>query len=179
MLAELLVKRGFSDALVLAIPQGGLTVGYEIAQALHAPLDTHVVKKVVASADPEFVIAAVAPSNVVVIDEVAQESFDTSDRELTESIEHELKELQHGLNRSQAKTIIIVDDGLTSLVVAEAAIQSAKIRYEPDLIVYATPVCARDTVAEVAKLVDDFICLSDHDEVITLDLWYDEVEPIS
>jgi predicted phosphoribosyltransferase len=185
LLAQTLKEKSLGDAIVLALPWGGILIADEIARVLKTPHAILAARKVEAPTDPDSTVAAIAPLNIVVVDPYAQESYDISERELNALVATEKKEMErieHAYSRPTSEThstVIIVDDGLSSVISLRAAIESARIRYNPHHIIFASPVCGRDTVVSLENYVDDVVCLSMPDDLIEINLWYDEAESIS
>lgn len=188
LLAQKINAHVSSRALVLAIPHGGVPVAIEVSEQLKAPLDTIAVTKIPAPLNPELGIGAVAIPNIVIIDPFAQESFDISDKELQEFIEQQKVKLNSmaelfktgvSSEKDYFETVILIDDGYATGTVIKAAAQSIQKVYKPRTIIFATPICTKDISTEIKGHVDTIICLSELDDLIAINLWYDEVEPIS
>ncbi len=165
-LATKLKKYQIEQPILLALPRGGVPIGYEVAQALKAPLDVLVVRKIGTPWNPELGIGAVAPG-VEVLDEASLRGLGIKASELGEIIEQEKQELkrrqklyQHGevLLNITGKTVILIDDGLATGVTTRAAIQAIK-KLKPAKLILAVPVGPNDTVEKLSELVDDLICL--------------------
>jgi putative phosphoribosyl transferase len=169
-LAVEVAKRRLTDPVVLALPRGGVPVGYEIARALAAPLDVLVVRKLGAPGHPELGIGAVVDGNhplgVLNPDLVARLAVPRA--YLDEEVEAQLAEIR----RRQAvyrdgrepiavtgKSAIVVDDGLATGATMRAAVRSVR-RAEPARLVLAVPVAAPDSLAELASEVDETVCLA-------------------
>jgi putative phosphoribosyl transferase len=165
-LAEQLKPYHKENPLILALPRGGVPIGYEVAKALHAPLDVFVVRKVGSPWNPEYGIGAVA-SGVLVLDKASLQELGITPYEVQDIIEREQEEL----NRRQRlyresedfptltdKTVILVDDGVATGVTIRVAIQAIK-QLKPKKLILAVPVGARETVMLLRKQVDDLICL--------------------
>ena len=130
-LAEKLLPYKKENPLVLAMPRGGVPVGYEVATALGSPLDTIVARKIGAPFHPEFGVGAIAPGDVIILDEASIKAHDIKREELEAVIVREREEMGRRIAKyrsgeyvrgKKADTIIIVDDGLATGVSARAAI---------------------------------------------------------
>ena len=154
---------------VLALPRGGVPVAYEVAQALDAPLDLVLVRKIGTPWQPELAIAAVVdggrPEIVVVQDIVDKLEIPPSYIEKQAAIE--LEELERRRARYLAdrprvditdRTAIVVDDGLATGATMEAALHATR-RANPDRLVMAVPVAPPDTIGRLRAEVDDVVCL--------------------
>src|SRR5579862_6017871 len=160
--------RDRNDVVVLALPRGGVPVGYEIAKALHAPLDVFTVRKLGVPGHEELAMGAVASDGTYVADEelidslhVGREKFATVVR--AEFAELERRESAYRDHRVRpdvrGKTIILVDDGLATGASMQAAIGALR-RHEPAQIVVAVPVGAPETCAQLRRIADDVVCVA-------------------
>lgn len=152
--------------IVLALPRGGVPVGYEIAQALKSPLGVFVVRKVGAPWNPEFGIGAVAPG-VEILDTDSIKRLGLSDSEVERLIEKEQGEVERRQRLYQpddqilnitGKTVILVDDGVATGVTLQAAIRALK-QLKPAKLILAVPVGPQDIMKTLGMLVDELICL--------------------
>ena len=157
------------DPVVLALPRGGVPVGYEIARALGVPLDIIVVRKLGAPGQPELGIGAVVDGDHplgVLNEEVIKTLVVPEDY-----LEHEVTAQLAEIRRRQAayrggraalpvagRTAIVVDDGLATGGSMRAALRSVR-RAAPARLVLAVPVAPPDTLARLAAEVDETICL--------------------
>lgn len=187
-LAQKLLRHKNERPLVLALPRGGVPVGYEVACALGIPLDTVVVRKIGAPSNPEFGIGAIAPGDVLILNRRLIKSLGVSKEVLDGIIAAELKEMQRRIlhyhsdeytETYEADTVIIVDDGLATGITAEAAVESVKIMEKPEKIVFATPVSSRDAARIMRGIVDEFVCISEVDDLIAIGNWYEDFEQVS
>jgi len=165
-LAEMLTDFQQEDPIVLALPRGGVVVGYQIAEALTAPLDVIVARKLGSPMNPEFGFGAVGPDGVRFINEQTVEMLGLSDIQVDRIADRELAELQRrsGAYRGDLpgsaladKTAILVDDGLATGVTARAAVRSIR-QHGPKCVVLAVPVAPSDTAEVLRQEVDEFVC---------------------
>ena len=186
-LAERLGDYAGEDTVVLALPRGGLAVAYEIAQALQAPLDVIVARKLGAPGQPELGIGAVAPGGVIVLDEAAIELLGVRAEEVARIAASATCEMdrRQRLYRGEAplpdlegRTVILVDDGLATGVTARAAIAFARMRH-PRRLVLAAPVCAPETAERILPEVDDLVCLITPDNFCAVGVWYGDFEQVT
>src|SRR5881628_3118096 len=121
--AELAAYAHRPDVIVLALPRGGVPVGYEVARALGAPLDVFVVRKLGVPGHEELAMGAIASGGVLVIDEQLVRLLGISDAEIQRAVASELRELERreaayrgGRSPPElaGKTVILVDDGLAT-----------------------------------------------------------------
>ncbi len=175
------------DPIIVALPRGGVPIGFEIAEILHAPLEVIVARKIGASHNPEFGIGAIAEGNVRVLDEPIVNLLAISKEELEEAISIEKEELKRrvALYRNNKplpsfknRTIILVDDGLATGVTARAAIAGV-MKQKPKRLMFASPVCAYDTAREFQHLVDNVICVTTPVDFVAVGLCYRSFAQVS
>lgn len=169
-MAQELASLHLPDPVVLALPRGGVPVAVEIADALKAPLDIVVVRKVGAPGNPELAVAAIVDGNPpdVVLNRELIEAYGLDDAELRSLIDRERPELERrrlvysGARQPLStadKTVILVDDGAATGATMKVAIRALK-RRSPREIVVALPVAPPDTLTELAMEADEIVCLS-------------------
>jgi len=186
-LGERLRAEAFDDPVVLALPRGGVPVGYEVAVALQAPLDVLVVRKVGAPGHREYGIGAIAEGGTVVRDDSAVRSVGLSAAGFATLAEAERSELDRRVHRYRngrslpdlrGRTVILVDDGLATGVTAEAALRCVQ-GADPERVVIAVPVAAPDTAARLRRLADDVICLAEPAGFAAVGRWYEHFDQTS
>jgi predicted phosphoribosyltransferase len=179
-LAERLSQFKDDNPIVLALPRGGVVVGYEIARALDAPLDVIVARKLGAPGQEELGIGAIAPGGVRVVDEEALRWLGITEARLQNVTERETEEMERRLRHYrgdrplpdvQGRTAILVDDGLATGVTARAAIRSLRLQ-KPRRLVLAVPVCASETAERLRSEVDDLVCVSVPRYFRAVGIWY-------
>jgi putative phosphoribosyl transferase len=166
-LAKLLKNYKKQNPIILGMPRGGVPVAYEIAKQLKAPLDVIVSRKIGAPGQEEFAIGAIAPDDIVILDQSLVNSFGLTKEALNQLIENEKQEMNRRIKRFRGKkpplnvknrTVIIVDDGIATGKTALAAIRAVR-KQKPQFIVLAAGVCAPDTVAMLEKEADEVVCV--------------------
>ncbi len=188
-LAELLRDEygGRDDVVVLALPRGGVPVGYEVAKALGAPLDVFVVRKVGVPGHSELAMGAIATGGVLVLDEGLVRRLGISENEIRRAVEAELRELERreaayrgdrGPPQLEGKTVILVDDGLATGATMRAAALAVR-KYNPARVVVAVPVAAEQTCDEFRDDVDDIVCGVTPWPFHAVGLWYDDFSQTS
>lgn len=167
---------------VLALPRGGVPVAFQIAQALHAPLDVWVVRKIGAPAIPEFALGAIAPGGIELIDQDSVLQTRTTPDQLHTIIQQERAELDR---REQAYregrppvdvtgcTVLLVDDGLATGATMRAAIAALRLR-QPARIVVAVPVAAPSVCQRLSQEADQLVCLLTPPFLEAVGQWYDD-----
>ncbi|MEX2353346.1 MAG: phosphoribosyltransferase [Gammaproteobacteria bacterium] len=185
-----LVQKGslnLSDAVVIALPRGGLPVGLEVARALKLPLDVCVVRKVGAPSQPELAVAAVAEGGEIVVNEDISRLLGLSHEEIEKlaapkrvEVDERVKKFRSGAAaiRVKDKTVILVDDGLATGATALTAIHVLKKR-EAARIILAVPVCPASTVATFEAEVDKFVVLSTPEDFYAVGQWYINFDQVS
>jgi putative phosphoribosyl transferase len=187
-LAELLRDyAGRDDVIVLALPRGGVPVGYEVAKALDVPLDVFVSRKLGVPGHEELAMGAIASGGLAVLNQAAIETLGISEEQLREAANAEYQEIQR---REQAyredreppdlegKTVILVDDGLATGSTMRAAALAVR-EQNPAKIVVAVPVAAAETCDEFRDVVDEIICGLQPRAFQAVGLWYDDFSQTS
>jgi len=182
-LAEALARyRGREDLIVLALPRGGVPVGYEIALALDAPLDVFVVRKLGMPGHEELALGAIAPGGIRVVDQALARSYgignDVLDR-ITSREQAELDRREHLYRDDRSspeltgRTVILVDDGLATGSTMRAAVTAVRGK-QPREIVVAVPVGAVETCEALEHEGATVICLTTPEPFYAVGLWYDD-----
>lgn len=186
-LAERLYYYRDEDPLVLALPRGGVPVGYEISRALGAPLDVFIARKLGAPEQPELGIGAVAQGGTRVLNERIVERLGIPGEYLDLVTRREKTEVERRLillrgdrpePRVRDRTVILVDDGLATGVTARAAIVALRER-GPRRLILAVPVCAAQTAEVIRPEVDELVSLQTPSDLYAIGLWYEDFEQVS
>jgi predicted phosphoribosyltransferase len=183
MLADRLKKyAGKPDVIVLALPRGGVPVAYEVARALHAPLDVFVVRKLGIPGHEELAMGAVATGGVRVLNDQAVRGLGIPEYVIDAVANWERQELQRRerLYRGdrpppdvRGKTVILVDDGLATGSTMLAAVQALR-QQGPARIVVAVPVASPDTCELLKAYVDEVVCAATPEPFYAVGLWYQD-----
>jgi len=169
-----------TDAVVLALPRGGVPVAFEVAAALHLPLDVFLVRKLGAPGHPEFAIGAIAAGGIRVVSEDAIAALgvtpDVIDQiAARESVELERRDAAYHAGRPRidlrGKTAIVIDDGLATGSTMEAAVSALRAQ-DVARIVVGAPVGARESCARLERLADEVVCLETPAPFQAVGLWY-------
>lgn len=154
------------EVLVLALPRGGVPVAYEVAGALHAPLDVFIVRKIGMPGHEEFAIGAIASGGTRVMNTQVMERYrvpEAAIEAVAEKEDRELKRRERAYRDGrpplalQGKTVLLVDDGLATGASMRAAVQAIK-QFKPAKIVVAVPIASPDTCEEFRTEVDEVVC---------------------
>ena len=173
---------GRADTLVLALPRGGVPVGFEVARAIGAPLDLMLVRKLGVPGQEELAMGAIASGGVRVLNAELVASLGIDPGMIAASAAREQRELAR---REQAyrgtrpppaiagRCVILVDDGLATGATMRAAVAPLRQR-QPARIVVAVPVAPPDTVARLRAEADEVICLETPESFFAIGPWYRE-----
>lgn len=176
-----LARLDLKDPIVLALPRGGVPVGYEVAQRLGAPLDVLVVRKVGAPGQPELAVGAVG-RGVTVSDEEALSFLDvpwgtfeaTAARERKE-VERRERAFREGRPPLElhGRTAILVDDGLATGSTMLAAVGVAR-RLGASQVIVAVPVAARQAIERLEQQADRVVSLLTPEPFSAVGYWYED-----
>lgn len=188
LLAQKLMQYAYrEDVLVLAVPRGGVPVGFEVAQALHAPLDVFVLRKLGVPWQEELAFGAVASGGVRVVEQETIDALGLTSEEIEAVVEREQSELRRRERvyrddrpapHVQGKTVLLVDDGIatgSSMLAAIAALRQLK----PVKIVVAVPVAAASTTKRLQKIADEFVAVEVPAAFYAVGQFYADFQPTS
>jgi putative phosphoribosyl transferase len=173
--------------IVLALPRGGVSVGYEIAHALRAPLDVINVRKLGVPWHEELAIGAISTGGVHVLNNdvilslgVTQEDLD--DVVSLQQFELDRRERLYRSGRSapdlRNRTVVLVDDGIATGATIRAAIQVVRAQH-PARLVVAAPVVQSTVAADIAPLADEFVAALTPEDLFGVGVWYDDFEQLT
>ena len=185
-LAKDLIARGYGngrdDVVVLALPRGGVPVGFEVARELDAPLDVFLVRKLGVPGHEELAMGAIATGGVIVLnDNVVQHARVRRD-EIDRVAREEWAELARRERAYRGdgpppaldgKTVILIDDGLATGATMRAAAEATK-RLNPAKVVVAVPVAAPETCEQFHEAVDDVVCALTPEPFAAVGMWYED-----
>jgi len=178
--AELQHLANRDDVTVLALPRGGVPVAFEIAGRLHAPMDVFLVRKLGVPGYEELAMGAIAPGEILVINEDIVSYLGISRSVLDFVAAEERKELERRdrLYRGDRppppvtdRTIVLVDDGLATGSTMRAAISAVR-QQNPAQIVVAVPVTPPSTVLELQEKADQVVSLLQPEPFDGVGRWY-------
>jgi predicted phosphoribosyltransferase len=178
--SKLLPFANRSDTVVLALPRGGVPVGFEVAKALNVPLDVFVVRKLGVPGQEELAMGAIASGGIYVLNEDLVRALGIPDvviNAVAADEERELERREHLYREGrpavavQGRTVILVDDGLATGSSMRVAVMALK-RKKPAQIVVAVPVGAPATCAEIESEVDQIICVVTPEPFQSVGEWY-------
>ena len=175
---------GRPDVVVLALPRGGVPVAARVAEALDAPLDVFLVRKLGFPGSEEFAMGAIASGGVRVLNEPVVEHYGVPEAVIETIARREGRELarREASYRGDlppldlhGKTAIIVDDGLATGFSMRAAVKALR-SLGPRRIVVAVPVGPRETVEELRLLADQVVCPAMPEPFLAVGRFYEDFD---
>ena len=170
------------DVVVLALPRGGLPVGFEIARRLGAPLEVIVVRKIGVPGHEQLALGAIASGGFRVVNPEVRSSIDISGEALEMLIAREQQELERReriyrggrpLRALEDKVAILVDDGIATGATMNVAILAVRSQ-KPRKVIIATPVIASDTMVEMRSHADEVVAVMVPCLFSSVGEWYDD-----
>ena len=184
-LAERLASLASTNPIVIALPRGGVPVAAEVAEALHAPLDVIVVRKLGVPWQPELGLGAIAEGGVRILNHDLVTEVGITSAQLEAVTTRERAELERRVARYRGdrpaadvadRVVILVDDGLATGYTARAAVESIR-RRRPRRIVLAVPVAPEDSVRELARVADEVVAVDEPPWFFAIGQFYDDFGP--
>jgi putative phosphoribosyl transferase len=170
------------DVLVLALPRGGVPVAFAVAQALHAPLDIFLVRKLGVPGDEELAMGAIATGGVRILNDEVVRYFHISDETIAAVAARELREIRRRerLYREdrpapevRGRTVLLVDDGLATGSTMRAAVAALR-QQQPARVIVAVPIAAPETCAELRAEVEEIVCAVTPEPFYAVGAWYED-----
>lgn len=173
---------GRNDVVVLALPRGGVPVGYSVAQTLKCPLDVFIVRKIGVPGQEELAMGAIASGGTVIKNTDVIHYLNISKGQfnkvcIQETLELERREREYRGDRPpldlRDKVVIVVDDGIAtgaSMRAAAAAIRDKK----PARLIVAAPIAAPLIFRRFANLADEVVCVETPDDFQAVGAWYED-----
>jgi putative phosphoribosyl transferase len=173
---------GDQDILVLALPRGGVPVGFEVAQAFRADLDVFLVRKLGVPGHEELAMGAIASGGVRVLNHALIEQLGIPAMAVDRVTEREQREISRRevLYRkgrpplsTTKRTVVLVDDGLATGATMLAAVRALRAQH-PERIVVAVPVASADVCGEFREHVDQIVCAETPEPFQAVGIWYED-----
>ena len=184
---QLRAYQGQSDAIVLALPRGGVPVGYEVAMSLELPLDVFVVRKLGVPGYRELAMGAIASGGIRVLNEDVLRALPDASALVAQVTAQETEELERRDREYRGdrpspevggRVVILIDDGLATGATMLAAIAALRIN-GPAKILVAVPVCPPETLEEVERVADETVILFAPDWFRGVGQFYEDFAQIS
>jgi putative phosphoribosyl transferase len=178
-LAGLLERYRQEQPIVLGLPRGGVVVAHEVSQALNAPLDVLVVRKLGAPSQPEVAIGAIGPDGAVLLHAhgraLDHETLDRIRRRELAELERRVRAYRgdRGPLVLEGRRVVLVDDGVATGATAMVAVQAARAQGAAEVVV-AAPVAAPDARDALAAVADRVIVLAAPERFWAVGEWYDD-----
>lgn len=175
------------DVIVLALPRGGVPIGYEVAKSLRVAFDVFVVRKLGVPGHEELAMGAIASGGVRLVNHDVADSLGIPENVIDRVAQREQVELERrehlyrgtrALIPLASRTVVLVDDGLATGSTMRAAVTAIR-QQQPARIVVAVPVGASSTCQELADEADEVICLRSPEPFVAVGLWYRDFTPTS
>lgn len=176
-----------NDAIVLALPRGGVPVAYEVARTLKAPLDVFLVRKLGTPGRPELAMGAIASGGVRVLNDEVVQWLGIRSEQIDAVAQQEQQELQRreaayrggrSLPPLENRIVILVDDGLATGSTMRAAVQAVK-EQKPARVIVAVPVGAPETCGDLGAIADEVVCARMPTPFSAVGQWYLNFEQTS
>jgi putative phosphoribosyl transferase len=188
-LAKALERYKDRKPIILALPRGGVPVAAKVAEALHAPLDLLLVRKIGVPFQPELAMGAVVDgaSPLTVRNEEVISLTGISESEFSAVRDQQLAEIERRRKmyvgdrphpELAAHTVIVVDDGIATGATTRAALQAVRLR-KPSTLVLAIPVAPTDTLKKLGGEADEIVCLEDYEEFGAIGFFYSDFRQVS
>lgn len=171
---------GRDDVLVLALPRGGVPVAFEVIQAIHAPLDLMLVRKLGTPGQEELAMGAIASGGVRILNMDIVNSLGISERTIEEVAARERRELERRQRAYrgerpppavEGRCVILIDDGLATGATMRTAIKALR-QQKPRRIVVAVPVAPVETVEMLRDEADEVVCLATPEPFFAIGRFY-------
>jgi predicted phosphoribosyltransferase len=186
-LSQKLLSYKNEDCVVVALPRGGVPIAYQVARILNASLFVLSVRKLGSPTQPELAIGAIASDGTIQFNVQLLQQMSIDPRELFDIVEAQSKNAAKRQQRYQPfqpeinfedKTFIVVDDGLATGMTMQVSIAAIK-KQQPQKVIAAVPVCAKETTRSIRQYADELICLHQPYELISVGLWYHDFAQVS
>lgn len=157
-----------ADTIVLAVPRGGVVVGYEVARALDATLDVYIARKLTAPGNEELAVGAVASDGTLVLDAILMRELGVTQRYIESEMDRQRSEIlrrlslyrnQRPLPQLKGKTVIVVDDGVATGSTTMVTLRALR-KQQPGTLILAVPLGPPDVIGRLQGEADRVVCLA-------------------
>lgn len=178
---------GRGDVIVLALPRGGVPVGYEVARALGVPLDVFLVRKLGTPGHEELAMGAIASGGVQLLNSDVVRALHVTPEQLQRAVQREEQELVRREREYRddrpaptiaGRTVLLVDDGLATGATMRVAVRALRLEH-PARIVVAVPVGAMETCAALETEADEVVCAETPEPFYAVGMWYQRFDQTS
>jgi predicted phosphoribosyltransferase len=168
LVERLIQYRGDSTAIILALPRGGVAVGYQLSLGLHLPLDVFISRKLGAPDNPEYALGAVGETGTIYLNPDAMAAYGLSRSDLEEVVQVQQREIMRreslyrqgrSLPMLTDRLVILVDDGIATGSTFFASAESIN-HLKPRRLIGAIPVGPMETIQEARRRVDELVVLA-------------------
>ena len=175
------------DAIVLALPRGGVIVGCEVARALDLELDVIITRKIGAPGNPEYAIGAISEAGEPQLNQEEIAFLGIPASYVNREVEAQRREIERrallyrggrALPKLAGRVVILVDDGIATGFTVLATIRALKA-HSPARIVLAVPVAPLSTVAALRREVDRVVCVATPEPFMAVGAWYRHFDQVS
>jgi len=179
---KLMAYANRSDVVVLALPRGGVPVAFAVAEALNAPLDVFLVRKLGVPGHEELAMGAIAAGGVRVLNEQVVRLLHIPDAVIEAVAAQEQQELERRARHYRdgrpaldvrGRTVILVDDGLATGATMRAAVAALRQQRLAHIVI-AVPVAASSTCDELRAAGEEVVCAMTPEPFYAVGLWYED-----
>jgi putative phosphoribosyl transferase len=180
LLADKLKEYKGPNTIILAIPRGGVPIGYGISRMLQLPLELAMAKKIGHPSNPEYAIGAVSLDDVFIEEEVSPTYIDNETMRIRDELSSRLYRFMDGRKSTplKGKNVILVDDGIATGRTLIACIKSIR-KQRPSRVIVAAPVASTHAASVLQPLADEFVCPLVSSEFYAVGQFYEEFDQVS
>jgi len=173
--------------VVVALPRGGVPVGFEVARALGAPLEILAVRKLGAPGNPELAVGAIAEDGTAIVDSASAQRVGMGKDALEATIARERIELERRVERYRrgrpplelrGRSVIVVDDGVATGLTDLVAVRALRARGAARIVV-AVPVGAAESLARLEEAADAVVCHTVPASLVGVGRWYHDFSAVA
>ncbi len=180
LLADQLTGYRGANAIILAIPRGGVPIGYGLAHSLQLPLELAMVKKIGHPSNPEYAIGAIALDEVAIDEEVSPQYLEKEIKRIKGELQSRFQQFMGDRKPTnlKGKMVIVVDDGIATGRTLIACVKSIR-KKEPLRLIVAAPVASSHAASLLRPIVDEFVCPLVSPEFYAVGQFYENFNQVS